>query len=72
MISTSDSQNTLELRKFYLILPKLNKKIFTKYKNKYGAKKVKKGFTYSSNTNSKFLSIIELRKLVKKFEKDFI
>ena len=34
--------------------------------------KVKKGFTYSSNTNSKFLSIIELRKLVKKFEKDFI
>ena len=71
MISTSDSQNTLELRKFYLILPKLNKKIFTKYKNKYGAKKVKKGFTYSSNTNSKFLSIIELRKLVKKFEHDF-
>tara|TARA_B100000989_G_C19519352_1_gene463326 strand:- start:1528 stop:2526 length:999 start_codon:yes stop_codon:yes gene_type:complete len=71
MISTSDSQNTLELKKFYLILPKLNKEIFTKYKNKYGAKKVKKGFTYSSNINSKFLSIIELRKLVKKFENDF-
>ena len=71
MISTSDSQNTLELKKFYIILPKLNKEIFTKYKNKYGAKKVKKGFTYSSNINSKFLSIIELRKLVKKFENDF-
>tara|TARA_B100001057_G_scaffold315230_1_gene315341 strand:- start:9717 stop:10718 length:1002 start_codon:yes stop_codon:yes gene_type:complete len=71
MISTSDSQNTLELRKFYLILPKLNNKIFMKYKKKYGAKKVKNGFTYSSDTNSKFLSITELRELVKKFKVDF-
>ena len=68
MISTSDSQNTLELKKFYLILPRLNKKIFLQYKKKYGAKKVKRGFSYSSNTNDKFLKLKELSELVKKFK----
>ncbi len=68
MISTSDSQNTLELKKFYLILPRLNKKIFLQYKKKYGAKKVKTGFSYSSNTNDKFLKLKELSELVKKFK----
>ncbi len=68
MISTSDSQNTLELKKFYLILPRLNKKIFLQYKKKYGAKKVKRGFSYSSNTNNKFLKLKELSELVKKFK----
>ncbi len=68
MISTSDSQNTLELKKFYLILPRLNKKIFIQYKKKYGAKKVKTGFSYSSNTNDKFLKLKELSELVKKFK----
>ena len=68
MISSSDSQNTLELKDFYLILPKLDKKILSIYSKKYGAKKVKKGFTYSSDANSKFLTIKELNQLILKYE----
>ena len=64
MISSSDSQNTIELDKFYLILPNLNKKIFLKYKKKFKCKKVKQNFVYNSNTNKKFLSVTELRKMI--------
>ncbi len=64
MISSSDSQNTIELNKFYLILPNLNNKILNKYKKKFKCKKVNKNFIYSSNTNKKFLSINELRKMI--------
>ena len=70
MISTSDSQNTLELKNFYIILPKLDERTFLKYKKKYRAKKVRRGFTYNSNTNNKFLSINEIKKLVEKFKSD--
>jgi len=70
MISTSDSQNTLELKNFYIILSKLDEKTFLKYKKKYRAKKVKRGFTYNSKTNNKFLSINEIKKLLKKFKSD--
>ena len=64
MISSSDSQNTIELNKFYLILPNLNKKILNNYKKKFKCKKVNKNFIYNSNTNKKFLSINELRKMI--------
>ncbi len=68
MISSSDSQNTLELKDFYIILPILNTKIFSIYKKKFNAKKVKKGFVYNSNTNKNFLTIKELNKLVLNFQ----
>jgi len=44
MVSSSDSQNTVELKDFYIILPSLNEKILSIYKKKLGAKKVKKDF----------------------------
>jgi UDP-N-acetylglucosamine 4,6-dehydratase/5-epimerase len=70
MISSSDSQNTIELKNFFIILPSLNEKIFTIYKKKLRAKKVKKGFVYNSNSNNKFLTIKELNQLILKFQKD--
>ena len=70
MISSSDSQNTLELKNFYIILPSLNEKILSIYKKKLGAKKVKKNFIYSSNSNDKFLTLKELSQLVKKFQRN--
>ncbi len=70
MISSSDSQNTLEIKNFFIILPSIDQKILSVYKNKFGAKKVKKGFIYSSNLNDKFLSIKELNQLVEKFQKN--
>ncbi len=64
MISSSDSQNTIELLRYYLILPNLNNEIFKKYKKKFNCKRVKKNFIYSSNINQKFLSVNELKKMV--------
>jgi UDP-N-acetylglucosamine 4,6-dehydratase len=68
MISSSDSQNTLELKNFFIILPSLNEKILRTYKKKFGAKKVNKGFVYNSNSNNKFLTLKELNKLVERFQ----
>ena len=68
MVSSSDSQNTVELKDFYIILPTLNKKILSIYKKKLGAKKVKKNFIYNSNSNNKFLTLKELNQLVVKFQ----
>ena len=34
MVSSSDSQNTVELKDFYIILPSLNEKILSIYKKK--------------------------------------
>ena len=70
MVSSSDSQNTVELKDFYIILPSLNEKILSIYKKKLGAKKVKKDFIYNSNSNNKFLTIKELNQLVVKFQRN--
>ncbi len=69
MISLSDSQNTIELKNYYLLLPSLTKDILTRYKKKFNARIVKKNFTYSSNKNTKFLSIKELKQLILDYQK---
>jgi UDP-N-acetylglucosamine 4,6-dehydratase/5-epimerase len=68
MISSPDSLNTVEFKDYYVILPnsdthlKCNAYYITKIKSKI-CKKVKFGFSYESNTNKKFLSIDEIKKL---------
>ncbi len=69
MISSSDSQNTLELKNSYIILSSIDKKIMSLYSKKFGAKKVPKGFVYNSN-NNKFLKVLQLKKLISDFEKN--
>jgi UDP-N-acetylglucosamine 4,6-dehydratase (inverting) len=68
MISSSDSQNTLELKNFYIILSSINEKSLLFYKKKFGAKKVSKNFIYNSNSNNKFLTISELKNLITEFK----
>lgn len=68
MISRSDSYSTLEMQKKYVILPKENKKIFQYYKKKFKAKKVKLDFEYSSDQNGKFLTALNLKKIISKHE----
>ena len=65
MISGHDALNTYETKTFYIILPFNNKRIVTKFRNKFKAKKVKNNFTYRSDTNKKFLKIPELQKIIK-------
>ena len=69
MITTSDSQNTLELKNNYIILPYLDKKYTSYYKKKFKAVKVEKNFFYRSNSTKKFLSIKDLKNLLKIYKK---
>ena len=59
----SDSQNnvTREEKNYYIVQPS-----FMNMKKISGSKKVSDGFAYSSLTNKKFLSIKEIKKLIKK------
>jgi FlaA1/EpsC-like NDP-sugar epimerase len=63
LISSLESRNTLDLKKYYIILPNYNnqnKKLKTKNKNTL----VQKDFQYSSDKNENFLSIKSLRKMI--------
>ncbi len=69
MISSSDSYSTVELDNFYVILPQGNSKLIKKFKKKNKSKIVKPGFEYSSDKNGSFLSLNELKKIIKEHEK---
>ena len=69
MISSSDSYSTVELDNFYAILPQGNSKLIKKFKKKNKSKIVKPGFEYSSDKNGSFLSLNELKKIIKDYEK---
>ena len=61
LISKSESRTTIDLGKYYAILPDSKNFVKNKYKNK---KKVPKNFSYTSDKNS-FLSISDLKNLIK-------
>lgn len=65
MITASDSINTVDLGRYYAILSPTGR--FTKeaYCEKASAKLVEQGFAYDSGSNPEFLSIEELRCLVR-------
>ena len=63
LISRSDSQLTIDIGKYYLILP--SKNLYKRYKN-YSLPK--KDFLYRSDLNENFLSINELKKLINNFK----
>jgi len=58
LISQSDSRLTIDIGKYYLILP--SKEFFKKYKS---YKKLKKNFIYRSDLNSQWLNKNDLRKM---------
>ncbi len=66
MITISDSQNTLDLKDFYIILPSGNHELFRFYKKYFSAKKVPDNFSYNSFKNKKFLTIKEIKSLIDK------
>lgn len=69
MITASDSYNTLDLGKYYAILPQSSPySSYTKedYKKAFDAVDVPKGFSYDSGTNTNWESVESLRELVKK------
>ena len=72
MITSSDSFNTVDIGKYFIILPSSNKKILSKIYQKFKTKKFPQNTSYNSGTNKKFLSIFELRKMIKEnIDKNF-
>jgi UDP-N-acetylglucosamine 4,6-dehydratase (inverting) len=70
MISFYDSRTTMDLKDFFVILPEglLNKYLFKKYLD-LGYKLVNEGFVYRSDINKEFLSVSELKNIIKEFIK---
>jgi UDP-N-acetylglucosamine 4,6-dehydratase/5-epimerase len=65
MITTSDALNTIDIGKYYVILPGVVNK--DRYIDHYGGKDVAEGFSYISNENSEWVSVEEMRMLIKKY-----
>lgn len=65
MITESDAMNTIDIGRYYAILPSgANKQ---KYLGHYSGKEVPEGFSYSSGKNESWVSEKEMRKLIIKF-----
>ena len=64
MISISDSLNSIQFDDYYAILPSGKKAILDYYLSNFNARRLKEGFSYTSDTNEDFLTISELKKLL--------
>ncbi len=65
MITSSDSSSTIDLGDYYAILPAGDGAFIQSYIEKTGGKLVPEGFSYSSGTNDDFLSVEQLRGLIR-------
>lgn len=66
MITTSDSFNTLDLGPYFAILASSDAALRDRYLAKPGVGEVEQGFSYNSGTNSEFLSVAQLRGLIRR------
>ena len=73
MITANESQDIIDIGKYYVLLP--SRDFIQSRSGKYTLKKyskferIKYGFSYSSDKNKDFLNLTDLRKLVKKYVK---
>lgn len=66
MITISDSFNTLDLGRYYAILPQQPIFNVEEYKKKFNAKEVAQGFSYNSGENDEWETVESIRDLIKK------
>jgi len=64
MITTSDSFNTVDLGKYFAILPSAGGHSLESYCQVSGGKPVPQGFSYNSGTNPDFLTVEQLKSLI--------
>jgi UDP-N-acetylglucosamine 4,6-dehydratase (inverting) len=64
MITVSDSVNTVDLGRYYAILPVSGKYDVSRYCKETSAQPVSPNFCYDSGSNSDFLSVEQLKKLI--------
>jgi UDP-N-acetylglucosamine 4,6-dehydratase/5-epimerase len=65
MITSSDSFNTVDLGRYFAILPTTGKHSPQQYCDLNGCKMVAPGFAYNSGSNPDFLSVEQLRELIR-------
>jgi UDP-N-acetylglucosamine 4,6-dehydratase len=66
MITESDSLNTYDCGQYYVILPsRIKSWKFEDWSKLYNAKEVERGFRYTSGNNTSWLSVKEIRSLIK-------
>ncbi|MTB53182.1 UDP-N-acetylglucosamine 4,6-dehydratase (inverting) [Lewinella sp. W8] len=65
MITASDSFNTYDMGKYYVILPTSSVWNLEEFKQEFGAKLVPAGFSYNSGSNTEWVSVEELRQLIR-------
>jgi UDP-N-acetylglucosamine 4,6-dehydratase len=66
MITSSDSFNTVDLGRYYAVLPSAEAALRVHYLERRGAKAVPPGFCYNSGDNTDFLTVEQLRDLIRK------
>lgn len=65
MITETDSYNTFDCGRYYVILPTIPVFKLEDWSKTFNAKKVIEGFKYNSGTNDSWLTVDEIRQLVK-------
>ncbi|MEZ5871309.1 MAG: UDP-N-acetylglucosamine 4,6-dehydratase (inverting) [Nitratireductor sp.] len=65
MIVPADSFNTVDIGDYYAILPPDNDKTVAKFQERFAVRQVEQGFHYNSGTNDHFLTVAELRTLIR-------
>ncbi|ADE13583.1 polysaccharide biosynthesis protein CapD [Nitrosococcus halophilus Nc 4] len=65
MITASDSINTVDLGRYFAILPMAAKYNRRQYCERNGCHSVEPGFAYNSGTNQEFLTVKQLRELIR-------
>ena len=65
MITSSDSFYTYDLGKYYTILPSQHRWDLDDYIDHFNAKKVKMDFRYNSGENTEWVTVEDLRTLIK-------
>ncbi len=65
MITASDSFNTVDIGPYFAVLPPSHDGLRTHYLKRAGTTAVAEGFSYHSGTNPEFLTVPELRSLIR-------
>ena len=72
MITASDSYNTVDIGRYFAILPSAGNYSIQDYCDKAGGKLVQSGFAYESGGNPNFLSVAQLRALIAEHVEEFV
>lgn len=65
MITSSDSYNTYDLGKYYIVVPTVPSSMLQRFAEENQDKKVEPGFSYNSGDNTEWESVDSLRELIK-------